>query len=73
MEKGSGPQGGMMKVPRIKNYAPAKVQVTSEQLIRESIQYQLQEHIPTKVPGIKDPDELEDYKYRMRKNFEGSL
>jgi crooked neck len=26
-----------MKVPRIKNYAPAEIQVTSEQLIRESI------------------------------------
>ena len=25
------------------------------------------------MPGIKDPDELEDYKYRMRKNFEDSL
>lgn len=30
-------QSGMMKVPRIKNYAPAEIQVTSEQLIRESI------------------------------------
>ena len=73
MDKGSGPQGGMMKLPRVKNSAPAEIQVSSEQLIRESIQYQLEEHRPTKVPGIKDPDELEDYKYRMRKNFEDSL
>ena len=65
-------QSGMMKVPRIKNYAPAEIQVTSEQLIRESIQYQLDEHKPAKV-RITDPDELDDYKYRMRKNFEDSL
>jgi crooked neck len=61
-----------MKVPRIKNYAPAEIQVTSEQLIRESIQYQLDEHRPTQV-RITDPEELEDYKYRMRKSYEDSL
>jgi crooked neck len=26
-----------MKVPKVKNYAPAEVQISSEQLIRESI------------------------------------
>ena len=62
-----------MKIARIKNSAPAEIQITSEQLIAESIAYQLKEYQPTKVPGIKDPDELEDYKYRMRKNFEDQL
>ena len=61
-----------MKVAKIKNYAAADVQITSEQLIRESIQYQLDDKRPAKV-RIMDPDELEDYKYRMRKDFEDNL
>ena len=61
-----------MKVPRIKNYGAAEVQISAEQLIRESIQYQLQEHKPAKVT-ITDPDEVEDYKYRMRKSYEDNL
>ena len=61
-----------MKVPKVKNYASAEIQISSEQLIRESIQYQLDEPKSTRV-RIMDPDELDDYKYRMRKDFEDSL
>ena len=63
---------GTMKVPKVKNYASAAIQISSEQLIRESIQYQLDEPKSTRV-RIMDPDELDDYKYRMRKDFEDSL
>lgn len=37
MDKGNSQPGGMMKIPRIKNSGPAEIQITSEQLIRESI------------------------------------
>jgi crooked neck len=61
-----------MKVPRIKNYAPAEIQVTAEQLLRESIYYRLDEHKPARIK-ITDPDELEEYKYRLRKDYEDSI
>ena len=63
---------GTMKVPKVQNYAAAELQITSEQLIKESIQYQLDEPTSTRV-RIMDPDELDDYKYRMRNDFENSL
>ena len=63
---------GIMKVPKVKNYAAAEIQVSAEQLIGESIQYQLNEPKAARV-RIMDPDELDDYKYRMRKDFEDSL
>jgi len=46
--------------------------VTAEQLLRESIYYRLDEHRPARIK-ITDPDELEEYKYRVRKDFEDSL
>mmetsp|Transcript_10696 Transcript_10696/g.7985 ORF Transcript_10696/g.7985 Transcript_10696/m.7985 type:complete len:312 (-) Transcript_10696:1115-2050(-) len=63
---------GLMGVARTKNYNPAEVQVTAEQLIRESHAYRMEEP-PPRSQRIMDKEELEEYKYRMRKEFEDMI
>jgi len=55
-----------------KNKNPAAIQITAEQLLRESQAYQANDSVPIMQP-ISDPDELIDYKYRQRKEFEDSV
>eukprot|EP01119_Soliformovum_irregulare_P003643 TRINITY_DN1449_c0_g1_i1.p1 TRINITY_DN1449_c0_g1~~TRINITY_DN1449_c0_g1_i1.p1 ORF type:complete len:670 (+),score=220.97 TRINITY_DN1449_c0_g1_i1:170-2179(+) len=54
---------------RVKNRSAAPIQITAEQLLKEAQQYQETEIKPPKQ-RITDPDELEDYRFRKRKQFE---
>lgn len=55
---------------RIKNKAPAKVQITAEQLLREAWEHK--ESGPTSLPKfqISDKEELQEYQREERKKFE---
>jgi len=57
------------RAPRIKNRAPAPVQISAEQLLREA-----QERQDAPFQGVKqkveDYEELEEYRSRMRTDFE---
>ena len=56
---------------RVKNKAPAGVQITAEQILREAREMQEAEGGP-KVPkqNITDPEELAEYRMSKRKEFE---
>jgi crooked neck len=61
-----------MKLQKIKNNAAASLQITSEQLIKESQAHRTDEmKIP--IQKIGDEDELNDYKLRKRKEFEEQI
>lgn len=63
---------GQMRVPKVKNQQAAEIQITAEQLIRESQAYRMDE---SKIAPIKitDESELEDYKLRTRKSYETAI
>ncbi|TKY85789.1 hypothetical protein EX895_005329 [Sporisorium graminicola] len=58
--------------PRIKNRAPAPIQISAEQLLREA---QERQEAPAAVPvqKIEDYEELEEYRGRKRSDFEDRL
>ena len=57
----------------VKNKAPAAVQITAEQLIREAKERELEVVAPPPKQKISDPAELAEYKLRKRKEFEDNL
>jgi len=61
-----------MKLQKIKNNAAAALQITSEQLVKESHAHRIDE---IKIPNqkINDEDELHDYKLKKRKEFEDQI
>uniref|UniRef100_A0A8C9ZFF4 Crooked neck-like protein 1 n=1 Tax=Sander lucioperca TaxID=283035 RepID=A0A8C9ZFF4_SANLU len=61
---------GKMKV---KNKAPAEVQITAEQLLREAKERELELLPPPPKQKITDEEELNDYKLRKRKGFEDNI
>jgi len=61
------------KVAKVKNKAPAPVQITAEQLLREAKERQLEFVPPPPKQKITDPDELQAYRLRKRKAFEDSI
>jgi len=61
-----------MKVQKIKNKAAANVQITAEQLIRESESHKTDD-IKIPIQRINDEDELLEYKLRKRKGFEDEI
>ena len=63
----------IMRIPKIKNYTPAAVQITAEQLIREVPSFRTDEPRAASRVHVMDADELDDYKYKMRKEFEEKL
>ena len=74
------PQGGappaarrMPKVAKVKNKAPAPMQVTAEQLLREAKERELEKVEAPPTQKIQDKDELRDYQLRKRKAFEDEL
>ncbi|EDO45828.1 predicted protein [Nematostella vectensis] len=70
----SGPMGKRVpKVAKVKNKAPAPVQITAEQLLREAKERQLELSLPPPKQKISDPDELAEYKLRKRKAFEDNI
>lgn len=58
--------------PRIKNRAPAPIQISAEQLLREA---QERQEAPASAPvqKIEDYEELEEYRGRRRSEFEDRL
>lgn len=58
---------------QVKNKAPAAVQITYEQLLREAKERELEVVPPPPKQKISDPTELADYKLRKRKEFEDNL
>lgn len=61
-----------MKLQKIKNYGAATMQITSEQLIKES-QAHRTDDIKIPIQRINDEDELNEYKLRKRKEFEDQI
>lgn len=58
---------------QVKNKAPAEVQITAEQLLREAKERDLEILPPPPKQKISDPAELADYQQRKRKTFEDNL
>lgn len=58
---------------QVKNKAPAAVQITAEQLIREAKERELEVVPPPPKQKIADPTELNEYKLRKRKEFEDNV
>ncbi|XP_055694311.1 protein crooked neck [Lutzomyia longipalpis] len=63
----------MPKIAKVKNKAPAEVQITAEQLLREAKERDLEILPPPPKQKISDPTELKDYQQRKRKFFEDNL
>lgn len=63
----------MPKVAKVKNKAPAEIQITAEQLLREAKERDLEILPPPPKQKISDPAELADYQHRRRKQFEDNL
>ncbi|NXH42822.1 CRNL1 protein, partial [Dicaeum eximium] len=57
----------------VKNKAPAEVQITAEQLLREAKERELELLPPPPQQKITDVEELNDYKLRKRKTFEDNI
>lgn len=63
----------MPKVAKVKNKAPAEIQITAEQLLREAKERDLEILPPPPKQKISDPAELADYQMRKRKTFEDNI
>uniref|UniRef100_A0AAY4CEG1 Pre-mRNA-splicing factor Syf1/CRNKL1-like C-terminal HAT-repeats domain-containing protein n=1 Tax=Denticeps clupeoides TaxID=299321 RepID=A0AAY4CEG1_9TELE len=61
------------KVAKVKNKAPAEVQITAEQLLREAKERELELLPPPPKQKITDKEELNDYKLRKRKGYEDNI
>ncbi|XP_027718185.1 crooked neck-like protein 1 [Vombatus ursinus] len=61
------------KVPKVKNKAPAEVQITAEQLLREAKEREFELLPPAPQQKITDGEELHDYTLRKRKAFEDNI
>ncbi|KAG9509231.1 Crooked neck-like protein 1, partial [Fragariocoptes setiger] len=68
----TGPRGVSSKT-KVKNKAPALVQITAEQLLREAKERELEVVPPPPKQKISDQDELDDYRLRKRKFFEDNI
>lgn len=64
---------GTMRIPKIKNYNAASQQITAEQLMREVPAYKTEEYRAPSSIHIMDQDELKDYKFNKRREFEEKL
>lgn len=58
---------------KVKNKAPAEIQITAEQLLREAKERDLEILPPPPKQKISDPAELADYQHRKRKAFEDNI
>jgi len=76
LEKPLGGVTKMGKVPKmakVKNKAPADLQITAEQLLREAKERELEIVPAPPKQKIQDQEELADYQMRKRKAFEDAL
>ncbi|PWN30316.1 Pre-mRNA-splicing factor CLF1 [Jaminaea rosea] len=58
--------------PRIKNRAPAPIQISAEQILREAHERQ-EQPLPQTKTRVEDYEELEEYRGRKRKDFEEQI
>ena len=63
----------MAKMGKVKNKAPAEMQITAEQLLREAKERQLEVVPPPPRQKISDPEELAEYRLKKRKEFEDNI
>ncbi|CCD64143.1 Pre-mRNA-splicing factor Syf1/CRNKL1-like C-terminal HAT-repeats domain-containing protein [Caenorhabditis elegans] len=61
------------KAAKVKNKAPAQLQITAEQLLREAKERELELIPPAPKTKITDPDELKEYQRKKRKEFEDGI
>ncbi|EPQ31196.1 uncharacterized protein PFL1_01384 [Pseudozyma flocculosa PF-1] len=61
------------RAPRIKNRAPAPIQISAEQLLREAQERQEAPQHVVEKSRVEDYEELEEYRGRKRKEFEESV
>ncbi|KRZ52073.1 Crooked neck-like protein 1 [Trichinella nativa] len=57
----------------VKNKAPAPIQITAEQLLREAKERDLEILPPPPKKKISDPEELKEYQFRRRKEYEDCI
>ena len=69
--KGKAPK--LPKVAKVKNKAPAGLQITAEQLLREAKERQLEIVPAPPKQKIQDAAELADFQMRKRKEFEDNI
>uniref|UniRef100_A0A7S3DDB3 Crooked neck protein n=2 Tax=Palpitomonas bilix TaxID=652834 RepID=A0A7S3DDB3_9EUKA len=62
----------MSKSGRVQNKAPAPVQITAEQILRDVSHLREKEYKPP-LQGVADLEELQDYRLRKRKEFEDNI
>ena len=77
-DSGSIPVGGgrapkLPKMAKVKNKAPAELQITAEQLLREAKERQLEIVPAPPKQKIQDAAELADYQLRKRKEHEDAI
>ena len=65
--------GKVPKMAKVKNKAPAELQITAEQLLREAKERELEIVPPPPKQKIQDEEELRDFQMRKRKNFEDAI
>lgn len=65
--------GKVPKMAKVKNKAPADLQITAEQLLREAKERELEIVPAPPKQKIQDEEELADYQMRKRKAFEDAL
>uniref|UniRef100_A0AAF5PST3 Crooked neck protein n=3 Tax=Wuchereria bancrofti TaxID=6293 RepID=A0AAF5PST3_WUCBA len=61
------------KAAKVKNKAPAALQITAEQLLREAKERDLEIVAPPPKTKISDPEELAEYQRKRRKEFEDNI
>jgi crooked neck len=70
---GTGKAPRLPKVSKVKNKAPADLQITAEQLLREAKERQLEIVPAPPKQKIQDAAELADYQLRKRKEYEDMI
>ncbi|KAK0411411.1 hypothetical protein QR680_005641 [Steinernema hermaphroditum] len=61
------------KAAKVKNKAPAPLQITAEQLLREAKERELEISAPPPRIKITDPEELAEFNRKRRKEFEDNI
>jgi len=70
---GATKMGKVPKMAKVKNKAPAELQITAEQLLREAKERELEIVPAPPKQKIQDEEELKDFQMRKRKNFEDAI
>lgn len=61
------------RTTRVKDKQPAEKQITAEQILREAKELQLEDEFKPPKQIITDPQELDEYRLRKRKEYEDLL